>query len=67
MVAEEVAMVNFSPITSEQGGQVLDYQKHLAGHAAEGAGDLVLAQGCQYVSDAARGWTLVIHGPPACV
>ena len=24
-------MVNFSPITSERGGQVLDYQKHSAG------------------------------------
>jgi hypothetical protein len=30
MVAEEMGMVNFSPITSEQGGQVLDYQKHSA-------------------------------------
>jgi hypothetical protein len=27
MVAEEMGMVNFSPITSRQGGQVLDYQK----------------------------------------
>jgi hypothetical protein len=27
MVAEEMGMVNFSPITSEWGGQVLDYQK----------------------------------------
>ena len=32
MVAEEVAMVNFSPITSEQGGQVLDYQKQPRAH-----------------------------------
>jgi hypothetical protein len=29
MVAEDVGMVNFSPIASGQGGQVLDYQKQL--------------------------------------